>query len=320
MGGTVPDRIRGRKVGIALASGAARGWAHLGVIEALGEAGIEPALAAGTSIGSFVGACWASGRLAELRALLAEMDQKRVLSFLDMVFPRSGLIDGERLGELMRKRLLAPRFEDLRVPFRSVATDLRRGVEVVSGAGDLPTAVRASISIPGIFTPVVRGGTLLVDGGMVNPLPVSVTRAMGAEFVIAVDLTAGLPSGRPGVPSVSPASIPAVPSESSPPGEGRWRWALEKARDIFRTREKVEFRSIRRGAPLPNIFDVVLSSFYVMEAQVVRTRLAIEPPDLLIRPQVGHIGLLEFHRHAETVAEGRRAAREALAGGSDDRG
>jgi NTE family protein len=304
------ERTRGRKVGLALAAGAARGWAHLGVITALEEAGLAPDLVAGTSIGAFVGGCYASGRLEELTALVKEMDARRVRSFLDMVFPRSGLIDGGRLMDLMRSRLFLPRFEDLPVPFRSVATDLGRGVEVVSGSGDLAEAVRASISIPGIFTPVVRGGTLMVDGSLVNPLPVSVARAMGAEFVVAVDLTRGAPPGGDRE-DAREASLP--PPAGTGKDDGWLRLAVERGRDLFRARHQVEYRKVRRGAPPPNIFEVVLSSFQVMEAQVVRTRLAIDPPDLLVRPRVGHVGLLEFHRHAETVAEGYRAAREALA-------
>lgn len=309
------EALRGRKVALVLASGAARGWAHLGVIAALEEAGVKPALVAGTSIGAFVGACYASGRLPELRALVGEMDRKRVRSFLDMVFPRSGLLDGERLMELMRSRLFLPRFEDLPVPFRSVATDLARGVEVVSGSGDLPAAVRASISIPGIFTPVTREGSVLVDGALVNPLPVSVARAMGAEFIIAVDLTRGLlEGGNRGAWGTAPASPLAPPLAPDGEREGWARRALEAGRDLFRGREKTQFRKVRSGGSIPNIFEVVLSSYQVMEVQVVRTRLAIEPADLLIRPAVGHIGLMEFHRGEEAVAAGREAVREALGG------
>jgi NTE family protein len=305
----------GRKVGLVLASGAARGWAHIGAIAALEEAGVRPALIAGTSIGAFVGAAYASGRIADLGELVREMDQRNVRTFLDMVFPRSGLIDGERLMALMRNRLFLPSFEELPLPFRSVATDLARGVEVVSGSGDLAAAVRASISIPGIFTPVERDGVVLVDGALLNPLPVSVARAMGAQFVIAVDLTRGMLDRN--APDLRPAAVPATLPRAVASGEGQDTWLrrmVEQGRDLFRPRQRVQYRKVRKGAAFPNIFEVLLSSFEVMEVQVVRTRLAIEPADLLIRPRVGGIGLMEFHRGEEAIDEGYRAARQALAG------
>ncbi len=259
--------LEGKRVGVALASGAARGWAHIGALEVLEEAGVEVCCVAGTSIGALVGASWCSGKLPALRRVALSLTRKGMRNFYDLVFPRTGLIDGERLARLFREEVMAGSFEELAVPFRAVATDLRRGEEVVFSRGDLIGAVRASISIPGIFTPVVRGGVVLVDGVLTNPLPVSVARAMGAEAVIAVDLTYGLM---------------AAEKEEPPP--------VDPA----------------------GLFEVVGASYFVMESSLVRSRLQAEPADLLVRPRVGHIGPMEFHRAEEARVEGRRAMREAL--------
>jgi len=192
------DNSQGRRtrIGLALGSGSARGLAHLGVIRAIEDAGIEVDFIAGTSMGAFIGAIFASGNLDRLAADLLDFDWKSITSLLDLVFPRSGLIDGQKIAGFVRAHVSSASIEDLSIPFRAVATDLMNGKEVVIGTGDLIEAVRASISVPGILTPVRSDGRILVDGGLVNPVPVSTVRAMGADLVIAVDLNHDIVASR----------------------------------------------------------------------------------------------------------------------------
>ncbi|WP_286738096.1 patatin-like phospholipase family protein [Thiomonas sp. SCN 64-16] len=184
------------RLGLALGGGAARGMAHLGVLRALADAGVRIDFIAGCSIGALVGAIAAAGRTDGLEATFKTFDWRKTLSFFDVVFPRSGLIDGAKVTELVREHLPATQIEALSIPFAAIATDLHSGAEVVLRSGDVIEAVRASIAVPGVFTPVRVHGRVLVDGGLSNPVPVSVVRAMGADQVIAVDLNHGVVDGR----------------------------------------------------------------------------------------------------------------------------
>ncbi len=316
MRSTVPatkSSIRG-KVGLALGSGSARGWAHIGVIKALSEAGIRADYIAGTSIGSVVGAVHAAGRLETLEEVIRGFDWKQIASFFDVVLPKSGLLDGRKVSNFIRGYVRGHKIEDLPIPFRAVATDLRTGERVVLREGDIIEAVRASISVPGIFTPVKRGPLILADGALVDPVPVEVVREMGADYVIAVDLNHNLVCRRQAQAAAPGAG--ARPAEKKPGllSEQRSRvWEL-----LNRRIEAVEFPALaqlRQWAardPLPNIFEVLMASINIMETQVTETRLRADPPDLLIRPDLGHIRFLEFNRAPEAIAEGYRAARACL--------
>lgn len=191
-----------RNIGLALGSGSARGWAHIGVIKALTEAGIHVDYVAGTSVGAVVGAVYASGRIDSFKDVVLQLDWKKIAFFLDVVFPKSGLIDGNRIAEFIRSHVGEKNIEDLSLPFCAVSTDLATGNEVIIKDGDIIEAVRASISVPGVFTPVRKKGSILVDGGLVNPVPVSVVREMGADLVIAVDLNHDI-IGKKGVKKAS---------------------------------------------------------------------------------------------------------------------
>ena len=179
------------RIGIALGAGSARGWAHIGVLRALVEAGIKPDLVCGTSIGSLVGAVYAGDHLAELEEWVTALTWRKVVSYFDLSFG-SGLLKGEKLFDHLRGGLLDGRIEDLKRPFAAAATDLASGREVWLREGLVADAVRASIAMPGLFTPLSRDDQLLVDGALVNPVPVSLARAMGADFVIAVDLSSSI--------------------------------------------------------------------------------------------------------------------------------
>jgi NTE family protein len=316
-GNTSGDRP---KVGLALGSGSARGLAHLGVIRALADAGIEVDYIAGTSMGALVGAICAAGKLDELEAVFRSFDWKKTLSFFDVVLPKSGLIDGAKVSELVRDHIHADTIEMLPKPFAAVATDIVSGEEVVIRSGDVIEAVRASISVPGIFTPVRSNGSILVDGGLTNPVPVSALRAMGADLVIAVDLNYEIISGK----NLKPLR-PAKKESDSATGtafSAFTRWAgdyLETMKDI---RQKLltgdvpawaQFKQWNSSEQLPNIFEVLLASINIMETRLTQTRLSVDRPDIIIQPPLGHIRFLEFDRAEEIITVGYEHAQLELA-------
>ena len=302
---------RPRRIGLALGSGAARGWAHIGVIEELQAAGYEIGFVAGTSIGALVGAAFAAGRLKSLGEVARQLDWRQMIYyFLDIPFSRSGLIDGGKIEEFVRSQVKFERIENLAVPFRAVATDILTGREHVFASGEVVTAVRASIAIPGMFTPVRRGGMILVDGGLVNPVPVSVARDMGADYVVAVDVT-----HFPHHTAPAAAKPPASPPATSPPPEPdeSMKAMIKKIRQQLKSGNPLGRVGRRFQASAgPGIFDVLGNSIRIMEAQITETRMRVDPPDLLIRPQVDDVSFMDFHRAEDIIAAGRAAARSAL--------
>jgi len=302
------------KIGLALGSGAARGMAHIGVLQALEEAGIRPDIVAGTSIGALVGGVYAAGKLGELSEIARGLDWKKAAGyFLEVSFPRSGLIEGTKVTEFLSEIVDSADIADLPVRFATVAADVMTGSEVVIGEGDLVSAIRASISVPGIFTPARRNGCFLVDGGLVNPVPVSVCRAMGADVVIAVDLNNGRTRG-----GKNEDTLPVGPEESRTRRNGigageLFSW-LERKTSGFDVGFLGPVKEWMSRDPVPGIFDVLGSSLRIMEEQIAAARLEIDRPDLLIRPSVGHVRFLEFFLADGMIREGFRAAGEALAG------
>lgn len=310
---------RTKKIGLALGSGSARGWAHIGVIKALSEAGIRVDYVSGTSVGAVVGAVFASGAIHTFEEVVLELDWRRVVSFLDVVFPKSGLIDGSRIADFVRTHVGEKDFEDLSLSFCAVSTDLATGREVIFQEGDIIEAVRASISIPGIFTPLRKDDRILVDGGLVNPVPVSVVREMGADLVIAVDLNHDTILKK-GVNRI--LTLDATPAAFKRPGRrisGRKNFFLEALNKRIQTLDLPAFtQRMRRttGDALPNIFEVLLTSSQIMQAQITASRLKAEPPDMLIRPRLGHLRFLDFHRAEEAIFEGYRETKSCLEAGS----
>jgi len=306
-----PQPIRGT-VGLALGSGSARGWAHIGVIRALAEAGVTVDYVAGASIGAAVGAVFASGDLDAMEDVALGLDWKQVASFYDAVLPKSGLIDGTKLSSFIRRHVKETRIEELRVPYCAVATDLETGEEVAIREGDIIEAVRASFSIPGILTPVRLNGRILVDGGLVNPVPVNVLREMGADFVIAVDLNHGVVGSRPSRDLAAPSE--ALPRDTRVTEiKNRIAQALNSRMARVRVPALDQIKRWRSRQPLPSIFDVMTTSISIMGGLVTTARLKADPPDLLIQPKVGHLRSLEFHRASEAIAEGYREAADRLA-------
>lgn len=303
-------------VGLALGSGSARGLAHLGVIRAIEEAGIEVDFIAGSSMGALIGAIHAAGKLDELEATFKTFDWKMMATFFDVVLPKSGLLDGTRVSELVRAHIHAETIEMLPKAFAAVATDIVSGEEVVIRSGDVIEAVRASISVPGIFTPVRSNGHILVDGGLTNPVPVSVARSMGAEFVIAVDLNHEIVAGK----NMKPLLATKSESDAGAPGLFA-QWVSDYRLSMKDIRQKLlasdnaasaQFRKWVSPEPLPSIFEVLLASINIMETNISRTRLRLDHPDILLQPPLGNVRFLEFDRAEEIIAIGYEYTKEKL--------
>lgn len=278
------------RLGLALGSGSSRGWAHIGVIRALEERGIKPDLVCGTSIGALVGAAYAAGELDRLEKWVTGLAWTNVVRLMDLTW-RGGLIRGTRLFTLFRTLIGDRDISELPVPFGAIATELQSGRELWLRHGKVLEAVRASCAMPGLFTPVVREGMVLVDGGLVNPVPVSMCRALGAELVVAVDLSWGkLGPYRLGKErEVAPREVPG--------------W-LDKLRPSWvQGKTKTEHEE----PTIPSIFDVFQTSLDIVEMRVARSRLGGEPPDVLITPLLPDFATMDYHRAKEAIAEGRAA-------------
>ena len=292
------------KIGIALGGGAARGWAHIGVLRALIEAGIEPDIIAGTSIGAVIGGCYVANRLDEVEGFARSLTRRKVLGFLDFNLAGSGIINGQRLSERLTEHLGDKTIEALPKPFTAVATEIGTGHEVWLSRGNMVEAIRASYAIPGIFHPVRINGSWLFDGAIVNPIPVSVCRAMGARYVIAVNLNADL-CGRGMVRANIEAPAGETPRLAEEPAEPKRpegaRWLLH--RQLFGGGE---------AEATPGISTVMYDAFNIVQDRIARSRLAGDPPDAIINPRLAGIGPFEFHRADELIQRGVAAAERKL--------
>ena len=298
------------RIALALGSGSARGWAHIGILRELQAAGIEADVVAGTSIGALVGAAYAADELDALEGWVSKMGWRDVLALVDPVFA-GGLLKGDRLMTRFGAHFDVTDFAGMSKPFGCVATDLATGQEIWLRDGNVLEAVRASIAMPGLFSPVRRDGGFLVDGALVNPVPVSLARAMGGQIVIAVELGADLVGYRNRQRMAHPEPVAdddARNQESSPSGM-RWFDALRRLLPVGgSTGEVAQSGSL----PVPTVLDVMNTSINIMQVRIARSRLAGEPADVLIQPRLATIGLLDFHRAAESIAEGRAAMRLML--------
>lgn len=283
-------------IGLALGGGSARGWSHIGVILELEKNGIRPDIVCGTSIGALVGAAYAGGKITQLKDWVLGLTMTDVMSFMDLTI-NGGMLKGERLMGFFRKNFLDCPIEELDLPFGAVATALHTGAEVWLQNGSTLDAIRASIALPGLFAPVWHEGRLLADGGLVNPVPVSLLRAMGADILIAVDLSSDT-LGRHLAP------VPDETLKSSSPG---YEWMR---------RMKTDFGFLTSSSPaeqrLPSVFDVIASSINIMQVRITRSRMAGEPPDLIITPRLAHLGLLDFHQAATAIQVGRQAVQASM--------
>ncbi|HYG91034.1 MAG TPA: patatin-like phospholipase RssA [Azospirillum sp.] len=290
------------KIGLALGSGGARGWAHIGVLRALGELGIEPDIVCGTSIGAAVGAAYLTNQLNELQSWAQSMGLLGMLGIIDVTFRRGGLVAAERVFERFRNDHTDIRIEDLPKPYAAVATDLSTGREIWLREGPILDAVCASAAMPGIFPAVRTGQHWLVDGALVNPVPVSLCRALGADVVIAVNLNNELSA--PSRPVMAEAGVATSTFGQLTQQVSAWIGR----RPGIRTRFLADQIEATAREPAPNVLENLAGSIDIMQDRITRSRLAGEPPDVLVTPRLGHVGILEFDRAAEVVEIGYAAA------------
>ena len=290
------------RLGLALGSGASRGWSHIGVIEALLEAGFEPDVVCGTSVGAMVGGAYAAGRLAALEDWVLASKKTDVFRFFALRPNRGGFVDLERFYDFLHRCVASAeqRVEDLPKPYAAVATDLSSGREVWLREGKLVDVVRASMAMPALFPAVMHRHRWLVDGGLVNPVPVSVCRALGADVVIAVNLNAEI-VGKWKKPAEGPDSQPA-------PEDGVLRAIKKQARDVSASL----FGGDEERAAPPGLFQAIPGAISIFQDRITRARLAGDPADLVISPRVADIGILEFQRAAEAMQKGRDAVTAVL--------
>ena len=293
------------KVGLALGGGIARGWAHIGAVRRLDELGLSPDIVAGTSVGALVGGFWRAGKLDELEGWARSLTKRRMLSYFDVVLNGSGLMGGKKLEKTMNRYLPPTNIEDMPGRFVAVTSELSTGHEVWMIDGDLAEAMQAAYALPGIFPPRAIDGRWLIDGALVNPLPVSVCRALGARVVIAIGLHAdafniGVADRKEkfnALPNIG-GSNAGDDIDAAPKGG---------------ITEKLMLRRLFNANPnAPGVGSVMLASFNILMDRITRSRLAGDPPDVMITPHVGHIPLLDFDRADELIGHGRDAVDEAL--------
>jgi len=300
--------MRRPRIGLALGSGAARGWAHIGAVRALGEAGIEPDIVCGSSIGALVGAAYVAGELEKLEDWARALTRREIVRLLDIKLSGGGLIEGHRFMNFFRDLHEDAAIESFPMPFAAVATDLISGREVWLRDGPMLEAVRASMALPGILSPVRKEEWCLIDGGIVNPVPVSVCRAMGAEIIIAVNLNSEL-VGWHGIPERL-----VLPEGTAPePGaDFLTRLSSDLPAGIRDGVNSIAAQLLRTSSGGPGYFDVIAGAINIMQDQITRSRLAGEPPHVMLMPKLSEIGLMEFDRAEESIAEGRRCVTRML--------
>jgi len=266
------------RLGLALGSGSARGWAHVGVVRALLEQGIAPDCVAGCSMGAMVGAAFASGRIEKLEDWARSLDRTRIFKLLDIGGP-GGLLKGARLLDMFQGQFVDCDFSELRIPFAAVATDLGSGQEVWLREGKVADAVRASCTIPGLFEPVLREGRYLVDGALVNPVPISLCRALGAEVVIAVNV--GLDMG-------GQSTSVNHPKPTLPLNQRLLGLLLPRHRGAAFVSRNADM------PPQPSISETFLGAIDIMQERIAQSHLAADTPDVMLSPELGEIGIFDY--------------------------
>jgi NTE family protein len=305
------------RLGIALGSGSARGWSHIGILQELAARGFVPEVVAGASVGALVGAAMAAGRLEDLERWVCTLTQRDVWRLVDTRFRGGGVMTGNRLMEAIAAQVGDAPIESLPIRFGAVATDLYTGEEIWLREGSFMTAVRASSGVPGLFAPTWHAGRWLIDGGVVNPVPVSMCRALGADVVIAVDLSRSVTkvahrAGERSEPDddAGESRRSAAPTEDAEPAasaEGmaimqRWSGLVDGLVESFRSKRAE-----------PGVLEVMSGSVNIMQDRITRSRLAIDPADLVLRPDLADFQLMDFHRAREAIEIGRRQVVEMAA-------
>ena len=301
--------VRRPVIGLALGGGAARGFAHIGIIRTLIAHGIVPNVVVGTSIGAVVGGAYAAGQLDTLEEWARGLQPRNILGYLDIRLNGSGLIGGDKLASQLEAAIGQTLIEELPLKFATVATEVRTGHEIWLTHGRMVDAMRASYALPGIFSPVLVGDRWLVDGALVNPVPVSTARAFGAEIVIAANLSSDVFAHSTTVYSHGPSAevtVAVIPEPTVEPA------APKRGFGKLFSAERTMKREFFGGGGRPGISTVMVDAFNIMQDRITRARLAGDPPDLLISPRVGQIGWFDFHRAEDLIAHGARAAERAI--------
>ena len=295
------------KIGIALGSGSARGWSHIGILEALADAGIHPDIVCGCSIGAMVGAACISGKLDPLKDWVLSLNWSEIARLLGIGFSDGGLVDGDVFSHIMTRLEIDAPIESYDTPFAAIATDLATGREIWLREGPIHKAARASMAMPGVFTPAKHGKDWLLDGGLVNPVPVSVCRALGADIIIAVNLNSDLLKKRRGSHGKHHEQL----SKDMEPS--KLEALLQKVPAGFRhSISQMVPELVSAPSPAPGYFDVLANAINIMQDHITRSRLAGEPPDVMLHPRLSHMGLFDYQNAAEAIREGRKCVARAL--------
>lgn len=293
------DEKKKPKLGLALGGGVARGWAHIGAIRALIEAGIKPNIIAGTSIGAVVGGAYLAGELDVLENWARSLNRRRVMSYMDFSWGGSGFLRGERLARVLNHYLKDTYIEDLDRKFAAIACDLRTGYEVWLQNGPVVPAMRASYALPGAFEPIKIDGRYMIDGALVNPVPVSACRAMGAHIVIAVSL-----NGDAFGPIGSSHEV-NMNNEGESDQIDPFELAIQSLNKL--RPDRLLLKNLT-GKPAPNagpkLGSVMMGTLNIVMDRISRSRLAGDPPDVFIAPRIGHIGMLDFTKAEELIEKG----------------
>lgn len=295
-------------LGVALGGGVAKGWSHIGVIKTLCDAGLRPDIVVGTSIGAVVGGCYAAGRLEELEDWVNELTVRKVFKYLDINLKGQGFLGGVKLQKLLTEKLDDIAIPDLNKKFVAVATECKTGREIWINKGKLVKAMGASYALPGIFKPVNFDGTYLMDGAIVNPIPVSVCRALGADMVIAVNLNHNMFQKGGFLPDAD--FLEEEISESIEENQEARLFEKNKDHSALKLlhRQLVE----RKNGNAPGISTSLMDAFNITQDRIARARLAGDPPDLVINPHLEGLGMFDFHKGEEAIKRGEIAAKRAL--------
>ncbi|MEA1922399.1 MAG: patatin-like phospholipase family protein [Pseudomonadota bacterium] len=280
-------------IGLALGSGSSRGWSHIGVISALADMGIMPNIVCGTSIGSLVGASYVANNLEKLENWVCSLTKIKTAMFFNINTSLNGFVNTKRLHHFLNEYVAGDDsvIEGLSHQYAAIATDLETGREVWLTKGSVLEAVWSSISLPGLFPAIKKNNKWLVDGGLVNPVPVSVCRALGADIVIAVNLNGDL------IGKHVQKSKKIVKQDTG---------AISKVTDLVREYSSSVFTAAKVDDQPPSLFEAIAGSVNITQDKITRSRMAGDPPDILLSPKLSHIGLLEFYRANEAISEGKK--------------
>jgi len=288
------------KIGLALGSGASRGWSHIGIIKAMLREGMEPDIVCGTSVGAMIGACYLAGNLEKLEKWVLDSSRTDVLKFFNVRPTQSGFVDSDRLRRFLHEYVATEDLciENLPKRFAAISTDLQNGREIWFQEGGVAHAVRASMALPGLFPAVRHEHRWLVDGGLVNPVPVNVCRALGADVVIAVNLNSDVIGRRA--------------QKKAEPGSGEKKGVLQKVKQTTIEYSSSFFSENKKQEEAPGLFVAITNSINIVQDRITRSRLAGDPAEVVIAPRLAHIGMLEFHRAGEAIEEGENCIRNAI--------